>query len=57
MVDTGAFVPVYQRIEEYLVNKSYIHRKGPYRVSKGMSFFRWQYMYLFWAQVGYFQVY
>ncbi|KAK7483727.1 hypothetical protein BaRGS_00025048 [Batillaria attramentaria] len=32
MVDAGAFVPVYQRIDEYLVNKHYIHRKGPYRV-------------------------
>ncbi|XP_076434966.1 uncharacterized protein LOC143274879 isoform X2 [Babylonia areolata] len=39
MVDAGAFVPVLTRIEEYLVNKSYIHRKGPYRVGVclGMS--------------------
>ncbi|PVD32773.1 hypothetical protein C0Q70_08219 [Pomacea canaliculata] len=32
MMDPGAYVPIYKLIEENLTNKSYIHRKGPYRV-------------------------
>jgi hypothetical protein len=33
MLDAGAYLPIFQRVEELLFNKNYIHRKGPYRVS------------------------
>ncbi|CAG5123721.1 unnamed protein product, partial [Candidula unifasciata] len=32
LLDTEAYTTVLQCVQEYLVNKAYIHRKGPYRI-------------------------
>ncbi|XP_012938073.2 uncharacterized protein LOC101862797 [Aplysia californica] len=32
VLDPGAYVPVLQCVQDFLLNKAYIHRKGPYRI-------------------------